>query len=100
MMDNSSNSSHSVVQNQQGNNSLNSDIIAELQNSSYETETVDNSQLTSVFIEYDDPVSQRRPSGQTQDGSLTGYENVFEIIRKYGTDTEILTIINGATLRF
>ena len=64
---------HSPVKNQQGSNSLHSDIIAELQNSSYETETVDNSQLTSVFIEYDDPVSQNKPSGQTQDGSLAGY---------------------------
>ena len=89
-MDNSRNSSHSVLQNQQGNNSLHSDIIAELQNSSYETETVDNTQLTSVFIEYDDPVSQRRPSGQTQDGSLTGcVDYMFIIINKYGTDTEV-----------
>ena len=72
-MENSNISRHSAVP-QQGNSSLHStDIIAELQNSSYETETVDNSQVTSVFIEYDDPVSQNKPSGQIHDGSLAGY---------------------------
>ena len=53
-MENLGVSDNSGNQNLQGNDTLNSDIIAELQNYHYDGQTSDTTDLTSVFIEYDD----------------------------------------------
>ena len=75
-MDNSYKCGNSLASNQQGSEPVPSDIIAELQNNSYEADTADNSQLTSVFIEYDDPISHSTNTpvaGQVEHGDMSGY---------------------------